>query len=114
MGKTSLARAVLHHTAIIAKYDGHRYFVACDTAASKIELAGIIGAHIGLKPGKDLTHTVVQHFSRGPPCLLVLDNLETLWEPTELRNETEELLSLLTDVDHVSLIVAIILIPPMH
>jgi GTPase SAR1 family protein len=105
MGKTSLARAVLHHTSVMAKYGQHRYFVACDTAATKIELAAIIGAHLGLKPGKDLTHAVVQRFSRSPPCLLILDNLETLWEPTELRNEIEAFLSLLTDVEHLALMV---------
>ncbi|KAJ7875978.1 hypothetical protein B0H13DRAFT_2549340 [Mycena leptocephala] len=75
MGKTSLARAVLHHTSVMVKYGQHRYFVACDTAATKVELTAIIGAHLGLKPSKDLTHAVVQRFSHSPPCLLILDIL---------------------------------------
>ncbi|KAJ7637323.1 hypothetical protein DFH06DRAFT_1302737 [Mycena polygramma] len=105
MGKTTVARAVLHDTQITVRYGDHRYFVACDAATTKVELAALIGAHVGLKPGKDLTRAVVQHFSSKPASLLILDNLETAWEPMEARNEVEELLSLLTDVEHLALIV---------
>ncbi|KAF7345595.1 hypothetical protein MVEN_01578300 [Mycena venus] len=104
IGKTSLARAVLHHAEISAKYTQHRYFVACDSAANKIELAALIGAHLGLKPEKDLTQPVVQSFITGLPSFLILDNLETVWEPVESRNNIEEFLSLLTDVEHLALI----------
>ncbi|KAJ7863423.1 hypothetical protein B0H13DRAFT_2565205 [Mycena leptocephala] len=105
MGKTSLARAVLHHTNVTVKYEQHRIFVACDTATTKVELAALMGAHLGLKPGKDLTQAVVQHLSTSPPSLLILDNLETLWELAETRREIEEFLSLLTDVDHLALMI---------
>ncbi|KAJ7303098.1 P-loop containing nucleoside triphosphate hydrolase protein, partial [Mycena albidolilacea] len=105
MGKTSLARAVIHHTEFVSRYGQYRYFVACDSAVSKVELAALIGAHLGLKPGPVLTHAVVNHFSRSPPSVLILDNLETVWEPTEFRPEIEEFLSLLTDVDHLALII---------
>jgi hypothetical protein len=105
MGKTSLARAIVHHTEILAKYEQHRFFVACDSSATKLELAAHIGVHLGLKPGKDLTRPVIQHFSCGPPSLLILDNLETVWEPAESRGDIEEFLSLLTDVKHLALIV---------
>jgi Cdc6-like AAA superfamily ATPase len=105
MGKTSLARAVIHHTEITAKYEQHRHFVACDSAANKVELAGIIGAHLGLKPGKDLTCAVIQHFSSSQPSFLILDNLDTVWEPVDNRGDVEEFLSLLTDVNHLALVV---------
>jgi hypothetical protein len=105
MGKTSLARAVVHHAEISVKYAQHRYFLACDSAANKIELVALIGAHLGLKPGKDLTQAVVKFFVTAPPSLLILDNLETVWEPTELRDDIEELLSLLTDIKDLALIV---------
>ncbi|KAJ7713724.1 hypothetical protein B0H16DRAFT_1702273 [Mycena metata] len=103
MGKTSLAQAVLHHEEIVIKYQGNRFFVACDTAASKAELAGLIGAHLGMKPGKDLTQAVLFRLSEGPPTLLILDNLETAWEPAESRKEVEEFLSLLTDITSLAL-----------
>ncbi|KAJ7866313.1 P-loop containing nucleoside triphosphate hydrolase protein, partial [Mycena leptocephala] len=97
MGKTSLARAIVHHEETTGRYEQHRFFVACDSAATQIELAALIGAHLGLKPGKDLTHP--------PPSLLILDNLETLWEPMKSRANIEEFLSLLTGVEHLALVI---------
>jgi Cdc6-like AAA superfamily ATPase len=58
MGKTSIARAVIHHTEIAERYNQHRFFIACDSAATPVELATLIGAHVGLKPEKDPTHAV--------------------------------------------------------
>ncbi|KAJ7112261.1 hypothetical protein C8R44DRAFT_932850 [Mycena epipterygia] len=104
IGKTSLARTALHHPDVAAKYE-HRFFVATDSATTSIELAALIGSHLGLKPGKDLTKVVVQFISTGPPCLLVLDNLETPWEPLEARGGVEEFLSLLTGIPHLALII---------
>ncbi|KAJ7494127.1 P-loop containing nucleoside triphosphate hydrolase protein, partial [Mycena latifolia] len=104
MGKTSLARAALHHPTIVTKYDC-RFFVPCDSVTSDIELATLIGAHLGLKPQKDLKKPIIQYFSRSTPCLLILDNLETPWEPRESRGEIEEFLSLLTDVPHLALLI---------
>ncbi|KAJ7798719.1 hypothetical protein B0H14DRAFT_3156808 [Mycena olivaceomarginata] len=98
MGKTSLARALLHHPEITARYAQNRFFVACSSATTKLELVNLIGGHLGLKPGKDLTQAVLQHFSNNPASLLILDELETLWEPASSRNDIEELLSLLTDI----------------
>ncbi|KAJ7858300.1 P-loop containing nucleoside triphosphate hydrolase protein, partial [Mycena leptocephala] len=105
MGKTSLARAVVHHTEIAGRYGQQRFFVACDSAATQVELAALIGTHLGLKPEKDLTRAVIQHFSGSPPSLLILDNLETLWEPTESQANIEEFLSLLTGVEHLALVI---------
>ncbi|KAJ7495092.1 hypothetical protein FB451DRAFT_977442, partial [Mycena latifolia] len=105
MGKTSLARAVLHHPQISVKYEKHRFFVACDTASSSVDLAASIGAHVGLQPGQDLTKPVIRYFSNGPPSLLILDNLETVWEPKESRADVEKLLVLLEDIEHLTLII---------
>jgi hypothetical protein len=108
MGKTSLARGVLHHPDTFAKFE-HRFFVSAEPANNSIELAALIGLHVGLNPGKDLTKPVIRYFSRQPLCLLVLDNLETAWEPIEARGGIEEFLSLLADVPHLALIVRLYL-----
>ncbi|KAJ7319118.1 P-loop containing nucleoside triphosphate hydrolase protein [Mycena albidolilacea] len=104
MGKTSLARAVLHHPETSAKFE-YRFFVSAESATTSIELAALIGLYIGLDPGKDLTKAVVQYFSRAPSLLLILDNLETVWDPIQSRGGIEEFLSLLTDVEHLTLII---------
>ncbi|KAJ7765867.1 P-loop containing nucleoside triphosphate hydrolase protein, partial [Mycena maculata] len=105
MGKTSLARAVLHHPTITARYLQNRVFVACDSVSTTVALAALIGSHVGLKPGRDLTRSVVQHFSSGPASLLVLDNLESIWESVQNRRAIEEFLSNLTEVSHLALII---------
>lgn len=109
IGKTSLAKAALHHPDVRAKYE-YQWFVQCDSAATNIELAAIIGAHLGLKPGRDLTKPVLRYLSGKPTSLLVLDNLETAWEPIESRNDVEEFLSLLTDLRNVALVVSAFLV----
>ncbi|KAJ6452118.1 hypothetical protein C8R45DRAFT_1083548 [Mycena sanguinolenta] len=104
MGKTSLARAVLYHPDTLTKFE-QRFFVSAEPATASIELAALIGLHIGLDPGPDLTKAVVQYFAKNSSCLLILDNLETVWEPIQSRSAVEEFLSLLTDVQHLGLIV---------
>jgi GTPase SAR1 family protein len=105
MGKTTLAKAVLHHSTVVAGYE-RRLFVATDSATNSLGLAALVGAYIGLKPGKDLTRPVVRYFSGGPPCLLILDNLETSWEPITSRTGVEDFLSLLSEIPHLALIVS--------
>ncbi|KAJ7879402.1 P-loop containing nucleoside triphosphate hydrolase protein, partial [Mycena leptocephala] len=104
MGKTSLARAALHHPEIATKYE-KRLFVTCDSAQNSIELAAQIGLHIGLQPGKDLRQAVAKSLSSAESVLLILDNLETPWEPLKSRSEVEEFLSLLSDLRHLALLI---------
>ncbi|KAF8176115.1 hypothetical protein K438DRAFT_1770655 [Mycena galopus ATCC 62051] len=105
MGKTSLARAVLHHPNTLAKFE-NRFFVSAEAATTSVQLAALIGLHVVLNPGKDLTKPVVQYFSRKVSCLLlILDNLETVWEPIQSRPDVEEFLSLLTGLEHLALMI---------
>ncbi|KAJ6590731.1 P-loop containing nucleoside triphosphate hydrolase protein, partial [Mycena vulgaris] len=105
IGKTSLARAILHHPTVTGKYAQHRFFVVCDSTLSKDELVILIGAHLGLKPTKNLAKVILHHFMTNPACLLILDNLETLWESMEIRRDIEEFLSLVTDIKHLALVI---------
>ncbi|KAJ7734805.1 hypothetical protein B0H16DRAFT_1766878 [Mycena metata] len=105
MGKTSLARVALHHKDTCTKFE-HRFFVSAEAATTTVELAALIGLHLGLEPGHNLTKPVVQYFAQqSTPCFLVLDNLETPWEPIHSRGGVEDFLSLLTDVTHLALMV---------
>ncbi|KAJ7645999.1 hypothetical protein DFH06DRAFT_581428 [Mycena polygramma] len=104
MGKTTLAVAVLHDPEIISRYD-QRHFISCESACKSSQLVDAIGARLGLEPFKDLSKFIVAHFLDRGSTLLVLDNLETAWEPVEGRAEVEELLSLLSEVPHLSLLI---------
>ncbi|KAJ6492187.1 P-loop containing nucleoside triphosphate hydrolase protein, partial [Mycena sanguinolenta] len=104
MGKTSLARAALHHPETLNRFED-RFFVSAEPATTSVELAALIGLHVGLDPGEDLTRAVIQYFTRKSSCLLILDNLETVWEPLQSRGQVEELLSLLTEIRQLGLII---------
>ncbi|KAJ7181201.1 hypothetical protein C8R46DRAFT_1319993 [Mycena filopes] len=98
MGKTSLARAALHHNKTCNKFQA-RFFVSAESATTAVELAALIGLHLGLDSGPNLITPVVRYFARETsPCLLVLDNLETPWEPLQSRSAVEEFISLLADI----------------
>ncbi|KAJ7309488.1 hypothetical protein DFH08DRAFT_823428 [Mycena albidolilacea] len=84
MGKTSLARAV-HHPDTSAKFED-RLFVIAESATTSIELAALIGLHVGLNPGP------------------ISYNLWFLWEPIQSRGGIEEFLAILTAVEHLALI----------
>jgi hypothetical protein len=105
MGKSRLTKTILHHPEITTKYED-RFFVPCDAASTSTEIVALIGTHIGLKPGKELTKPIIQYFSGQPASFLILDNLETAWEPLASRNSVEELLSSLTDINNLALLVS--------
>ncbi|KAJ7482459.1 hypothetical protein FB451DRAFT_1364523 [Mycena latifolia] len=86
MGKTSLAKAALHHPDIKSKYE-QCFFVAVDSVTTSIGLAVLIAEHIGVTPAKDVTQKVMHYFATHGLSLLILDNLETPWEPLESRGE---------------------------
>ncbi|KAJ7150132.1 P-loop containing nucleoside triphosphate hydrolase protein, partial [Mycena crocata] len=96
IGKTSLAKAILHHSQLLKKFGQMRFFVVCEAIFTKNELTSLIGAHLGLKPAKDMGKSIIQFFSRNTTCLLILDNLETLWDSKESRVDVDEFLSLLS------------------
>ncbi|KAJ6512571.1 P-loop containing nucleoside triphosphate hydrolase protein, partial [Mycena sanguinolenta] len=104
MGKTSLARAALHHPDTLMRFQD-RLFVSAEPATTSVELAALIGSHVGLDAGENLTRAVIQYFTRKSSCLLILDNLETVWESIQSRSQVEEFLLLLTEVQQLGLII---------
>ncbi|KAJ7471433.1 hypothetical protein B0H11DRAFT_2039968 [Mycena galericulata] len=106
MGKTSLATAVIHHTDIAAKYN-RRYFIACDSATTHSDLLSLVASHLELDATRNAVKTIIRSLSAGPPTLIVLDNLETPWEPRTFRLDIEEFLALLTDIPHLALLVTL-------
>ncbi|KAJ7471083.1 hypothetical protein FB451DRAFT_1559557 [Mycena latifolia] len=104
MGKTTLATAALHHPTIIEKY-AHRHFISCESANNSVDLVSIVGSHLGIEPSRQLAKAIVRHLAECGTSLVVLDNLETPWEPSESRGEVEEFLSLLADVSTLSLLI---------
>ncbi|KAF8212730.1 hypothetical protein K438DRAFT_1928012 [Mycena galopus ATCC 62051] len=104
MGKTTLATAALHHPAVMQKHP-IRYFVSCESTNTSFELVSMLGSHLGVETSRQLSQSIIQHFHQCGPCLLVLDNLETPWEPLQSRSKVEEFLSALTEVPNLALLI---------
>ncbi|KAJ6632286.1 hypothetical protein B0H10DRAFT_11304, partial [Mycena sp. CBHHK59/15] len=104
IGKTCLARAVLHHNDITEKYP-QRYFVSCESTATAADIQNVVASALGLEPSGKPLSAIIRCLSAKNASLLVLDNFETPWEPGETRSEVEGFLSLLADIRHVALLV---------
>ncbi|KAF7340686.1 NB-ARC domain-containing protein [Mycena sanguinolenta] len=64
-----------------------------------------LGNSVGLEQSRNASKHLLRYFSQSPASILVLDNLETCWEPLDSRNDVEEFLSLLTDIMHLALLI---------
>ncbi|KAJ7899805.1 hypothetical protein B0H13DRAFT_1459720, partial [Mycena leptocephala] len=104
MGKTTLVLAALHHPDVESRYP-HRYFVSCESATGDAELISIVGSHLGLEQSGQLSNAICGYFRDMGPSILVLDNMETPWEPLSNRKKVEGFLSLLGDVQHLALFI---------
>ncbi|KAJ6606000.1 P-loop containing nucleoside triphosphate hydrolase protein [Mycena vulgaris] len=104
IGKTALATAALYHPSVTEKYL-HRHFVSCESASNAAGLITLVGSHLGIEPSATLTKTIIRFFSECGTAILLLDNLETPWEPFATRSPVEEFLSLLSDIPHLALLI---------
>ncbi|KAJ7110241.1 hypothetical protein C8R43DRAFT_1139485 [Mycena crocata] len=104
IGKTSLARTTLHNEKIVAKF-AYRYFVSCESAITPGDLKAAMALTFGLELSGDVSNTIVTFLLKRSSCLLILDNFETPWEPTQTRNQVEAFLALLADIQQVSLLI---------
>ncbi|KAJ7327556.1 P-loop containing nucleoside triphosphate hydrolase protein, partial [Mycena albidolilacea] len=103
MGKTTLAAAAMHHPAILDKYS-IQHFLSCESVMTGFELVALLGSHLGFESSGTPLQIIIQHFHQCGPCLLVLDNVETPWEPLQSREKVEDFLSALADVPSLALI----------
>ncbi|KAJ7496232.1 P-loop containing nucleoside triphosphate hydrolase protein, partial [Mycena galericulata] len=104
IGKTTLATAALNHPNVIARFS-FRYFVSCHSIVTVADLVSLIGSHVGLAKAANSAAKIIKHFKDSHATLLVLDNLESIWESVGMKGETEEFLSSLTDVPHLALVI---------
>ncbi|KAF7324045.1 ATPase-AAA-core domain-containing protein [Mycena kentingensis (nom. inval.)] len=107
IGKTSLARCVLHHLAITSSFGDHRYFVGCEGASTFEDLLTLLAGHLEIKSTR---RAMQQILSRLEVCgrtgsLLILDNLETVWELDAFRKQVDDFLARLAAIDGLALLV---------
>jgi tetratricopeptide (TPR) repeat protein len=104
MGKTTLTREAATDAAVIARYDGRRWFVELETATDAQTFETAVVAALGLDPAAANFDAALVRLGR-TPGLLVLDNLETPWEGTP--GHTEALLSRLRGVPGLAILASL-------
>lgn len=95
MGKTELTKAVAHHAKVASRFAARRFFVPLETATTAAAMQDAIIRAIGGDPA--LGFATALHGLHGRDTLLVLDNLETPWEPRDQRAATEQVIAELAD-----------------
>ncbi|KAJ7794986.1 hypothetical protein B0H14DRAFT_2161029, partial [Mycena olivaceomarginata] len=104
MGKTALAVVGIHNQKVADRYPT-RHFIPCDSVHTKDSLVATIASHLGLETSQATAKHVVHYLATSSPCLLILDNFETPWEPVDGRTKIEEFLLLVTGVTHIGLLI---------
>ncbi|KAF9065348.1 hypothetical protein BDP27DRAFT_1366476 [Rhodocollybia butyracea] len=108
MGKTSIARAVLHHPTVIDHFgEENRVWVPCVKATSVSLLQDTLYDSLGVSLSTgDPLHDIIQELkSSQSPIILVLDNFETPWNVRGKQSEVQEILLQLVKLRHVTLFV---------
>ncbi|KAJ7921780.1 hypothetical protein B0H13DRAFT_1866385 [Mycena leptocephala] len=106
LGKTALALAASHSSDVSQMFGIHRYFVECEGAKDPKQLVAALATHLGVE-STSKKH-VIRHLStlatETTPVLVVLDALDRAWMPHENRSDVEDFLSLLADLQYLTLI----------
>jgi len=110
IGKTSLALAFLHSPRIKRHYRKHRLFVSCEGSHDADDVIASLALKLGLHGAESPLRAVIQTLeSRASPTLLVLDNLESVWSPTQGENYTkmEEVLAELATAQNLTFLITL-------
>jgi Cdc6-like AAA superfamily ATPase len=108
-GKTTLANAVLTHRRVQRHFGDARYFVSCESIFSSGALLAKLAKTLGLlDSATDISWSRICIASDMKDCILCLDNFESPWgQDADIRNSVEELLSRVTELQHVSLLITV-------
>jgi hypothetical protein len=109
IGKTSLALSVLHDARVQTKYGDARVFVSCEAASSPDRLVNelAVAFQIKIEDVTDLLLDAILRYLALNPCILVLDNFETSWDPPEYRSDVELMLSEITAISQVVVLITL-------
>ncbi|KAJ7289710.1 hypothetical protein C8J57DRAFT_1628817 [Mycena rebaudengoi] len=104
VGKTALTFAAAHDPQIRERFGQSRFFVDCTAAGDGKQLISLMAAQLGREePARP--KAIFKHLTATEaPALIVLDVIGRPWKPFEHRNDVEDFLSLLADLDHVTII----------
>ncbi|KAH7102247.1 P-loop containing nucleoside triphosphate hydrolase protein [Auriculariales sp. MPI-PUGE-AT-0066] len=107
MGKTSLAKAILHEEEVVNVLQDNRFFVSVEDVIDIESAAKRLAEQLGVGDTSDPQSAAISALQTLSRSLLVIDNLETLWfsNNAAAQKDTERFLQRLADVPSLTLIV---------
>ena len=103
IGKTTLTQAVAVDPKIIEHFgESSRWFVKLETATTAVAMQDAVMRGVGCDPTRGFRAALATLANKGG--LLILDNLETPWEPKTERSSTEKALADLSTIRGLSII----------
>ncbi|KAF9065646.1 hypothetical protein BDP27DRAFT_1424624 [Rhodocollybia butyracea] len=117
MGKTSIARTVLHHPSVVNYFgEENRVWVPCVKATSVSLLQDTLYDSLGvsLNTGDTLRDIIDDLKSSKSPIILLLDNFEAPWNLHGKQSEVQEILLQLEKLQHVALFVTMRSFEPLE
>lgn len=107
-GKTALASDISRHPRVEALFGPRRFFVRVDGARSLADMAAAIAYAMGIPTNRAIApKDAVLHALARSPALLIIDNLETAWEPQAQRREVEDWLGQVGAIKSCTLLVTL-------
>ncbi|KAH7099945.1 hypothetical protein BKA62DRAFT_659196 [Auriculariales sp. MPI-PUGE-AT-0066] len=107
MGKTSLAKAILHDEAVVNVVQDNRFFVSVEDVIDIESAAKRLAEQLGVGETSDPQSAAISALQTLSRSLMVIDNLETLWfsNNAAAQKDTERFLQRLADIPSLTLIV---------
>ncbi|KZV93587.1 hypothetical protein EXIGLDRAFT_767903 [Exidia glandulosa HHB12029] len=107
LGKTTLANTIVHHIDVARTFRDRRFFVAAEAAAGVDDVLNGMLTTFRLPATSDPLASLLQHFRSHDRTLIIIDNLETIWNSTNAmqRGTTEGVLLQLNEVASLTLII---------
>ncbi|TDL20562.1 hypothetical protein BD410DRAFT_701632, partial [Rickenella mellea] len=106
VGKTTVAAAIFCNKQIVDKFGEHRTFVSCESLiAAQSLLETLCKAFDAPVQNGKLLKALMSFLELSPCTLLVLDNLETLWDADSETDNVQTLLKTLSSLNVLTVIV---------
>ncbi|KZT51043.1 hypothetical protein CALCODRAFT_488248 [Calocera cornea HHB12733] len=104
IGKTSTVATVLHDDRVKAKFGEHMFFLSCEGIVSASGVLLALASALGLQHENGVEKALSDFFTKHKYVLLVLDNLETVWNADD-ESQVEKVLAECANTGTVSLVI---------